>query len=68
MNSYSCTLDSSLRKNSFQWSDSAKKTFYDLKLAVTNLPILALPNFYIPFTIQCDASGVGVGVVLMQQG
>ena len=61
-------LTALLKKNSFQWTDVARRAFQDLKLAVTNPPVLALPNFSIPFVIQCDASGIGVGAVLMQQG
>jgi len=48
-----------LKKNSYSWSDSARAAFNALKTAVTQAPILALPNFSKQFTIECNASGHG---------
>jgi len=57
-----------LKKNSFQWSTQATEAFNQLKQAVTSPPVLRLPDFTLPFVIECDASGTGLGAVLMQQG
>ena len=55
-----------LKKDSFHWSDKALEAFTKLKEAVTQPPVLALPDFCRPFIIECDALGKGLGVVLMQ--
>jgi hypothetical protein len=55
-----------LKKNSFIWSPEATQAFKALKLAVTSPSVLHLPDFSQPFVIECDASGIGLGAVLMQ--
>lgn len=42
--------------------------FESLNKAMTTTPVLALPKFSEPFTIETNVSGTSIGVVLMQQG
>ncbi|XP_020997135.1 uncharacterized protein LOC110280433 [Arachis duranensis] len=44
------------------------KRFERLKLVLTQTPVLALPNFSLPFTVETDASSQGIRAVLSQQG
>jgi hypothetical protein len=59
-------LTAMLKKNAFVWTCEAKEAFQALRMAVTQAPVLALPNFSQTFIIECDASGFGIGAVLMQ--
>ncbi|GJX47283.1 reverse transcriptase domain-containing protein [Tanacetum coccineum] len=44
----------------FNFSDSCKKAFNDLKEKLTSAPIIISPNWNIPFELMCDASDFAV--------
>ncbi|KAA0037490.1 retrotransposon protein, putative, Ty3-gypsy subclass [Cucumis melo var. makuwa] len=57
------------RKNAkFEWSDKCEQSFQELKKRLVTAPILALPVTGKDYVIYCDASRLGLGCVLMQDG
>ncbi|CAA7035558.1 unnamed protein product [Microthlaspi erraticum] len=52
----------------FVWSAECEESFSQLKEMLTTTPVLALPEPGKPYMVYTDASGIGLGCVLMQEG
>jgi hypothetical protein len=52
----------------FVWSEACEKAFHTLRQHLTLAPVLVQPDNSKPFEVFCDASGTGLGSVLMQEG
>jgi hypothetical protein len=52
----------------FKWSQQCEEAFLTLKKLRTTAPVLAQPDIEKPFDVYCDASGIDIGGVLMQDG
>ncbi|NKR04773.1 hypothetical protein GUJ75_26455, partial len=64
-----CPLNELTKKNvPFVWGEAQQQAFDELKTRLTKAPVLVLPDFTKTFEIECDASGLGIGGVLMQNG
>ena len=50
----------------FTWAATQKTSFDTLKDKLTHAPLLQLPDFNKTFELECDASGIGLGGVLLQ--
>jgi hypothetical protein len=51
----------------FVWSGKCDKAFHTLREHLTSSPVLAQPDMSKPFEVFCDASGTGLGCVLMKE-
>jgi hypothetical protein len=52
----------------FEWMPACKASFQELKKRLMTSPILVMHDMGKSFSIYCDASGQGIGCVLMQEG
>ena len=57
-----------LKKNkAWMWDEKCRQAFEDLKKAITEEPVLALPDHTKVFEVHTDASDFAIGRVLMQE-
>ncbi|WMV58066.1 hypothetical protein MTR67_051451 [Solanum verrucosum] len=56
------------KKAKFLWSEACGKSFQELKDRLTSTPVLTLPEGTYEFVVYCDASRIGLGCELMQNG
>lgn len=59
-------LTNLLRKKQFEWSHVAQQAFVQLKHTMISTPVLAIPDFALPFIVETNACDLGIGAVLMQ--
>lgn len=60
--------DGFYKEGSIMWSEEAQNTFEKLNQVMYYFPLLTILDFSLPFTIECDASIIRIGYVLMKKG
>ena len=61
-------LTTLLKEDAFSWTLEEMKAFEDIKQVMCIAFVLATPDFTKTFTVECDSSGNGIGVILIQEG
>ncbi|GJS54759.1 retrovirus-related pol polyprotein from transposon 17.6 [Tanacetum coccineum] len=56
------------KSKTYDWGEEQENAFRTLKDKLCNAPVLALPDGLEDFVVYYDASGLGLGCVLMQRG
>lgn len=54
------------KSRKFIWTPECDKSFEKIKECLVSAPVLNCPDYNLPFVVQCDASGYGLGAVLIQ--
>jgi hypothetical protein len=63
------SMTSLLQKDhKFVWTEEYEIAFHTLRKLLTTAPVLVQPDIEKPFDVFCDASKIGLGCVLMQEG
>jgi len=57
-----------LKKSKFAWSNAATKVFVEIKARMISAPVMRLSDFSKIFEVACEASNIGIGGVLAQEG
>jgi hypothetical protein len=52
----------------FRWGAAQDQAFHTLIEKLTHAPLLQLSDFDKTFELECDASGIGIGGVQLQEG
>jgi hypothetical protein len=56
------------KKDAFSWTPKETNAFEKLKEVMFQAHVLTTPDFTKTFIVECDASGNGIGIFLMQEG
>ena len=55
-------------KAAFVWNAKCELAFNTVKESLTSATVLAMPDVDKPFEVWCDAFGIGIGALLLQNG
>ena len=56
------------KTNQWDWTSDCQQAFERVKRALTEAPVLVSPDTTKPYEVISDASGIGLGAVLLQDG